>query len=73
MMWFEHTDEEREDWRQLSMTKAFLGALRDLDSEFGTAALQEVMAGRYHDAAFGTGKQDGIVSAIHLLEYKAEP
>lgn len=70
MKWLNLSDEEREQWRSLEYTQAFVDALRELDAEFGTDALNALLAGRTHDATVLAGKQEGIVRAFHLANFK---
>lgn len=70
MKWFDMSNDERAEWRQLERTQAFLEVLRDADGEFGTDALNDLVAGRVHEAAVEAGKQEGVVHAIRLFNYE---
>ncbi len=70
MKWMEMSNEERAEWRQLERTQAFMEAVRDADGDFGTDALNDLVAGRTHEATVTAGKQEGVLHVLRLIAYE---
>ncbi len=71
--WLELTNEERSEWRRSDIAQAYVDALQDSDSEYGTEALRDMVAGRLHEAGMNAGRQEGILRAIDLFNYEVLP
>lgn len=67
MKFLDYSKEEREDWRRQDITRAYLEELAELDADYGTRALTDLVADRLHDACITAGRQEGIMEAIRIL------
>lgn len=73
MKFTDYTKDERDEWRRQDITRAYLEELTELDAEYGTRSLTDIVAARMHEATVTAGRQEGIMEAIRVLQMEEAP
>lgn len=68
MKYWDYSKEERENWRALEITQAYLAELREKDDDLVTQALNHALGNRAHEAVVSAATLEGIVHAIRVAE-----
>lgn len=68
MKFWDYTKDEREQWRQDVMTKAYLAELAEQRENYTGAALADLLSTMASDAFVSAGRVSGIERAIDVAE-----
>lgn len=68
MKFWDYSKDERENWRGLAITAAYLAELREQDDDLVTDALNAALGNQPHAAVVSAATLEGIVRAIRIAE-----